>query len=336
MGLPPEYRLDAESAIGPQNRVGRTIEYWALPNPDVAELVWPKDEYAPVFVGNRFACANPLTEDAVAACEPEWTTSLNLVSSQTSTKLSPRVALVAEADFQAALLAGELQNHSAEPAMVELAATISTSLNHAESRGILGEYKEVDALEADVLLVAKSVNVFEERVYADRVFVVPGPVGLPLGTGRVGINTAIVGLDESLFSMGVCGPVVFPSLELGESPPGLPQPLSLSQAGYGSDRQLAGLPRATLRFPVVHQGRQSIQVLACSHYEPPRPPPPPASPTFKYELCNGVDDTGDGNIDEGTCALAYCSSCEPVTDCGPRRCSSVPDGCGGILTCPCP
>lgn len=334
MGFSPDVRLDAESAVVPTNQTGRTIELWSIPNPDVASLLWPGFEG---FVGNRFACAGAMTEEVAAECDARSEGDASPEPASVETPVGERVAVISEADFQSALLRGELAELKPEKSFAELAATIATSLNDASSRGIRADVSRTDEVEADVLLVAKSPRIKGEALTADRLFVVPGPVRLRVPSGQAGTNAAILGLDPSFFSMGICGPELFPGLELKEGTPGLPQPLT-TQAGYGSDRQLRGLSRATIRIPTIYQGRQTIQMLACSHFVPPRPPPPPVTPVFQQELCNGLDDNGNGRIDEGGCFLNACSGCTPVpaTTCGARRCVSVPDGCNGLLVCPCP
>jgi hypothetical protein len=219
----------------------------------------------------------------------------------------------------------------------QLAATIASSLNDGTTLGLRADLVKTGSITADVLLVAKSPRLKQGSLTAERVFVVPGPIKLETPSGITGGKPAILGLDPSFFSMGFCGPVLFPSIELGLDSPGVPKPLSLEQAGYGSDRKVLGLSRTTMRVPVTHLGRQSIQMLACSHFEPPTPPPPVVTPVFRNEVCNGLDDTGDGRIDETVaCNLNSCSACIPVSSCGARRCVSVPDGCGGLLVCSCP
>jgi hypothetical protein len=147
----------------------------------------------------------------------------------------------------------------------------------------------------------------------------------------------IIGLASELFTQGVCGPVLFPSLHFDTKRAHVPQPFVASQSGYGTERGALGLPRATLRWPVEFQGRQAIEILACSIYEPPTPPPPPVQPGFRQETCNGIDDNGNGQIDESiACALLSCTACVPVSECGLRRCVTIPNGCGSTVACPCP
>jgi hypothetical protein len=59
------------------------------------------------------------------------------------------------------------------------------------------------------------------------------------------------------------------------------------------------------------------------------------------EVCNGLDDNCDGRIDEGpnlvegeVCQVSLACACQPAT-CAAlgKNCGSVPDGCGGTLSC---
>lgn len=55
----------------------------------------------------------------------------------------------------------------------------------------------------------------------------------------------------------------------------------------------------------------------------------------RTEQCNGLDDTCNGQIDEGTCHVTTGCACQPKK-CGDVPCgSSQPDGCGGELNCSC-
>lgn len=172
-------------------------------------------------------------------------------------------------------------------------------------------------------------------IHARGVFVVPGPIAFP--TTFFGSDVQLVGIDLQSFSGGVCGPVFFPNIQF--DPRDIP--FSPTQSGYGTDRAAAGRPRATLRFPKQFHERQSIEILACSLFEPPLLPPPPSTtgPKFVPETCNGLDDNANGEIDESSgCAPNSCTACIPVapSSCGTRRCVSIPDGCGALISCPCP
>ena len=100
LGLPPETRLDAESATLPQNQTGHTIELWNIPNSDLGEQLWPKGG----FIGNRFACAEPMEETLAAECDASSEGDALRAPTGIETALGSRVVMVTEADFQAALL----------------------------------------------------------------------------------------------------------------------------------------------------------------------------------------------------------------------------------------
>jgi hypothetical protein len=338
LGFPPSVRLDAESPGWPVTQYGRSTELWILPNPDVAAVLGADFGNGFVPVGARYVCAEPFAEIDVAECEKADGHYVDpaLPTTGPQVALSPRVALISETDFQSAVAMGKFENKAWEPPSSDV-AIIASALNDPQALGVhAGSSAPRDDLVADVLIVAKSPRSIENAMDARRVFVVPGPLHIGLGAAIVGTDVSIIGIGPDRFSAGVCGPVFFPGVNFDPSRPIVPQPLSISQPGYGTDRFAFGQPRATLRWPIQFQGSQSVEVLACSRFEPPRPPPPPLPPVFKVEYCNGLDDNDNGLIDESACSLAACSTCVPVADCGARRCVSIPDGCGAIVQCACP
>lgn len=69
---------------------------------------------------------------------------------------------------------------------------------------------------------------------------------------------------------------------------------------------------------------------------PPQPPGGFADCGHRQELCNGLDDNCDGRIDEFACdVVTNGCNCTPH-QCGALRCTTIPDGCGLDLPCPCP
>lgn len=332
LGLNDDVRIDAESPLLPSNQLGRSQELWVLPNTDIAADIWPEGA---VFTGHRYACALPLKASEALECDVANPAAEPLPVVQAErVELSERIVMVFESDFESALVSGAFDNLTPDPALIQTAVEIGTALNHPQSRGILAKARDADSIEADVLVVARNPTVVENVMGGMTFFIVPGPLALnKLSRGTVGTRLTLEGIGPQFFSGGVCGPEFFPNLTLEQPKPAL----TANQGGYGTDRHLMGLPRTTIRFPTQYGGRPSIQTLACSHYEPPRPRPPPAPLRFKYEECNGVDDDDDKLIDEDdVCTVKTCSTCAPVSDCGHRRCVSAPDGCGGLITCPCP
>lgn len=338
MGLPPSVRIDAETSGRPVNQLDRSIELWNLPNPDVAEILWPLPEdevYG--YLGNRFVCAAPYEDERAKECDATGASAdAPLESGVTLTPLPGSVGLVAEADFEAARLNGDFDNRTLKEDYLASAAELVTTLNNANTRGIRATQTSKEGLEVDTLIVAKTPRISAEGVIeADRYFVVPGP--LAIGGQILGIEVNIATFGTPMFSMGVCGPVIFPQTGY---PRGDKYPVgtyNANQGGYGSDRQQSGRSRTTMRWPVNVEGRHEIEVVACSLYEPPRPPPREGNTVvFHQEYCNGIDDNANGQIDEGACSLNACSSCIPVSDCGPRRCVTIPDGCGAVVSCSCP
>jgi hypothetical protein len=68
---------------------------------------------------------------------------------------------------------------------------------------------------------------------------------------------------------------------------------------------------------------------------------PEGGPSDEVEICNGVDDNGNGGIDEG----GVCASFDTQCACKPKTCAElgatcgvVHNGCDKLLTCgpPCP
>jgi hypothetical protein len=54
----------------------------------------------------------------------------------------------------------------------------------------------------------------------------------------------------------------------------------------------------------------------------------------RQEACNGLDDTCDDLIDEGSaCRASTACACVPTTQCPTGFCGAMPDGCGGIVSC---
>lgn len=338
LGLPPSVRVDAESPGLPVNHVERSIQLWNLPNTDVAELLWPlpQDEVYG-YIGNRFVCAEPIENRVATECDAMAATlDEPLGPGLTFTPIPGSVGLVSEADFEAQRLDGQFDNRNFKPSYVALAVELVTALNHSSTRGVRATRTSSGGLDVDTLIVAKTPRVSAERVIeAERYFVVPGPIAV---RGEIlGVDVNVASFGNAMFSMGVCGPVMFPQLEYPRGDKYPPGSFNANQGGYGSDRQHSGRPRTTMRWPVNIEGLRHVEVVACSLFEPPRPPPREGNTVvFRQEYCNGIDDNANGKIDEGSCFLNACSECDPIDDCGPRRCVTIPDGCESVLSCPCP
>jgi hypothetical protein len=119
LGLPLDTRIDAETLDVPRNATGHSVELWRLPNNDVGLTLWSTT----AFVGHRYRCAHPLTNEKAAACDYRFADSMP-ATTEPALVIPGRVGMVVESDFYAALLDGSLRGYSPAPEQVALAAKI--------------------------------------------------------------------------------------------------------------------------------------------------------------------------------------------------------------------
>ena len=89
---------------------------------------------------------------------------------------------------------------------------------------------------------------------------------------------------------------------------------------------ISGKPKWMLATLISIIGLASFPIItyACTPSVPPT------------EVCNGIDDNCDGQIDEGGVCNATTTSCTcKKTTCGAQgaTCGTIPDGCGGTILC---
>jgi hypothetical protein len=352
-GLPPTVLLNLESGAGPPNASGR--------HPHL--LVFGTN---PTQQPSAYECHTPVGWDE---CSDEPRTAGPGRAKPARTAPLPRNAiLLGERDFMKALSLkepGPVGEHDV-PAMRRLL----TLANSDEALGISGRYNEAKAFSGELFAVARDpVLMPDGRVMATEYYLAAVKLS---GTGSWQATLPEVGLRGEIPAVadGFCGLVSTP----GEVPrcdrepcgpwiiplnggipergaPGPPSGPGVGPAGYsveggeprfGADRWPAG-KRITLRVPTFEAGRQGLpdlSAIACSdHWPPPERTPNPGPPGV--EVCNGVDDNGDGNIDEND----VCANRDTQCTCAPRTCADlgatcgvVHDGCSQLLTCgpPCP
>ena len=215
--------------------------------------------------------------------------------------------------------------------------------NHPDRRALEGNLlrpnDEAPAVSRKFIAVAREVEVFGDRVRTQGFYLAPYLDGLP-ASAILGRNLSLTfgegrlpKSDSFLRERVRCGPVITPHrpgcFELCEGMANWrPQ-----QAGYGWDRVSRGLERTTVQWPVFTQEKFfNTFVMSCSLFEPPRMRVS-LNVCRDTEECNGIDDNCNGEIDEGSvCDVKMQCPCQPRT-CGNLTCGTIPDGCGGVLTC---
>jgi hypothetical protein len=139
-------------------------------------------------------------------------------------------------------------------------------------------------------------------------------------------------------------PIALPTSRTSGTPPAA-YSVEPNEPRFGADRWPAG-NRVTLRLPVFDVGGKRVvdlSAIACSDHWPPRErePNPGGCGNNEVEMCNGLDDDCDQDIDEGD----VCASRNTQCSCAPKSCAElgvecgvVHDGCTKLLTCggPCP
>jgi hypothetical protein len=251
-----------------------------------------------------------------------------IASPARSVVLPGNAILIGERDFLEALSHVKkpqrpaMQDVRVEPRTLALA-------NADEASGVFAWYDDtVKTFSGDLFAVARNpVLTPGGRLMATEYYLVP--VRLSGTAGWLGRLPAI-GLVSDIpgVSAGFCGlvssPVDVPPAVTGgvtvspdgsllasaasasSGPGGTPAGyvVESGEPGFGTDRWPAGR-RVTLRVPVFEPGRPGLpdfSAIACSdHWPPPEHTAAPAGASGGgvIEVCNGVDDNGDGYIDEG-------------------------------------
>lgn len=332
-GLPSGTLFDAETNARPQTAAGHPVEFRVYSGSDI-ELP----------AANRFLCAGQTNEQA---CAPNKGDSV-LEAAQDFDKQDIGSVVVDEHDFERWIQAGELRPR---PVTYGKEAAIAVAkLNHPSSIGIASTTLAQGSPTATLVFVVRNpfrIDV-DGRLEGRTVFVIPGPLRLPntiFGTyPRIAFDGPV---PQAPWRGGVCGPVLTPGPVVNPSWIG-GYGFNPTQSHYGTNRFALSKARSTVRVPFTHNGAVEIQKLACSIYEPPTPQPQPIcvngfnpiTGTLIQEECNGVDDNCNGQVDEAgltsdPCEVPLCETCIPIS-CGTTRCTSLPDGCGQVIACPCP
>lgn len=330
-GLPAETLIDVETNSLPQNAAGSVSQLRLFAGADVG-----------LATANSFVCAGK-----TAALDCPDNQGLPVAQLEQSSLSIQNSAVVSERQFSQWLRDGKIP--VGKFGKGNAAAAANAALNHPASRGIVAKAVE-GSVAVDTLFVIRDpfVSLGEQRFEGSTVFIVPGPLVLP--GGIIGVDPRIIfnaPLPLIPWTSGVCGPIGLTNSKFSQSWLG-GYGFNTNQPNFGTNRFGSGFSRSSVRFPFKFNGAVEVEKLACSIYQPPTPPPQvicvngfnPQTGQLIQEECNGVDDNCNGEVDElqGTvdpCGLPACSACVPVS-CGSTRCSSIPDGCGSVVTCPCP
>jgi hypothetical protein len=295
----------------------------------------------------RFACGTTVARKPIepmpSAGKARWS-------------LPKSAVLVSEADYLRAmgrpgLRDGGLPRVELDSDTIGSAAQIIAVANHRDAQAIEADVAGTRVDAPQFAVVVRDLSVSGTRMRGTASFVVPWPRGGIPGTKGTGLFIDFGDLLPT-FDLGDigCGPVVLPGRDPGcfegfctRLPKWTPM-----QGGYGMDRIYAGLDRTTLWWPDsganVGGLRGRIQIIACTLFEPPLRDPPRRCDVDVFtgrpilDECNGRDDNCNGQIDEApACMVPQSCPCQPRS-CGTQTCGSIPDGCGGVVSCggPCP
>lgn len=352
-GLSADTILNLESASGPPNGSGHRPRLKIFPA-----------RGAP----NEFECRLPVAWDA---CKDFPRANAGPVEKAKSAVPLPAGALLlSERDFLTALAASESQAGTGIDA--PMARQILTLANNPDAVGVTAQFRTGQPFEGSLFVVARDPRLLPDgRVHAHEYYLasthlkgmatwqgafpevgfrgdlptfVEGDCGLITSfTPTPGCNAEFC--DSIAIPTGVA--LSAPALLAGSQPdagagvggflvePGEPR--------FGTDRW-PGNSRVTLRVlenPGFGKRNIDIRALACSTYrpQPERVENPGGCGNHEVEICNGIDDDCDFDVDEGgVCAdrSTECT-CAPVT-CAQvgASCGMIPDGCGQLLSCGAP
>lgn len=247
--------------------------------------------------------------------------------------------LIGEKDFLAALSSNSSQ---ATEDVIRYALQIGAFANGRSAIGATGQIGPTGDVpfSGDLFIVARDARLNENRVEATSFYIAPvrlSGVGTWVGTNP---ELAFTG-KPPLPTPSRCGVVASPVPEdpLDFCPRCLPDGFELTDSpGVGSHRWSLGRARITVRIPQAPFPYARVAVLACANIdEAMQNEAKDVSACFLVpEVCNGLDDNCDGNIDENEiCARRDTSCvCQPAT-CQSQSvtCGTAPDGCGAVLSC---
>lgn len=311
-GLPPTVLLNLESGSRPLNGSGRRPRLLVF-SANRAEGPSEYECHAPV--GWDESPREPRTADRQTT-KPVRTFAL------------PKDAiLLGERDYLAAL--SQQGSRPADSHDVQATRQLLTLANSDEAFGISGRYKKGQTYSGDLFAVARDpVLTLDGRVTATEYYLAPVKLS---GTATWLGTLAEITFDSQIPDVagGFCG-LVSASTDIPrcDRPPCGPVTVSLDgsitreavalsrgapagysvepgEAGFGADRWPAG-NRVTLHVPKFEAGRIGLpefSTLACSDHRPPFEIVPNAAGAGgcgngEVEVCNGVDDDCDGDIDE--------------------------------------
>jgi hypothetical protein len=351
-GLPPTVLLNLESGARPLNGSGRRPRL----------LVFGANRGEPP---SAYECHSPVAWDD-SSREPRKADGDIMKPARTAT-LPKNAILLGERDFLAALSLSEplpAAGHDAQATRQLLALA-----NSDEALGISARYEEGKTFSGELFAVARDpVLTPDGRVMATEYYLAPVRLsGKATWLGTLP-EIAFNGEIPEVFG-GFCGLVSTPTeIRLCDRPPCEPVIVSLDGTIQGQDGERpppGGAPgrytveggeprfgadrwparsRVTLRLATFEAGRKGaldLNAIACSDHRPPFQITPNADGpggcgNREVEICNGVDDDCDGDIDEGdVCANRDTHCIRTPTTCADlgATCGVVNNGCNIFSSC---
>jgi hypothetical protein len=350
-GLSPRTLLNLEAGAASPNAAGRRPRLVVLAGGEANRLA-------------SYECRGPVQWDTCT--ELPWEPEARKPETSQSLKLPDAAILLSERDFLAAMQSGNYR--PAENLTSRDVRRLLTAANSDEALGVVGRLVSESSFAGNFFVVARNASVGRGgQVSArDYYFATVNLSGQASWLARGGelqfrervptLSDGVCGLAESATELPECdrepcGPVQLPldgrAPFLGSPGSGDPREQNVtvdSRNPYVAGDRWPASGRVTLRVPLTlgeFRGVRGFSAVACSPYPPPpdRISNPGGRGNNEVEVCNGLDDNGDGDVDEGdVCAdrRTQCA-CTPVS-CATvgLSCRTIPDGCGQILNCPCP